>query len=201
MTTSAVSICNGAAILLGADPITALTDDVKVARVLSANYDDVRRSELRARRWRFAIKRDSLAALSTTPPDYARQFQLPNDYLRLIEGGDIWEVADVSDIRTGIGSPLYSIEGRVILTNLGAPLKIRYLYDATDASLFDPCFVAMFSSALAMASCEAITQSDTKLMAAERRYKKDLRDAISANAFEVASQLTSDDSWIAARSL
>jgi hypothetical protein len=199
--TDAVSICNGALILLGAETITAFSDHTKNARVMNERYDAVRRRALRKNRWRFSIKRTSLAALSQTPEsDYWHQYQLPNDFIRLIEGGDIYEVPDLSDLRTSPGSALYSIEGRVILTDLGAPLAIRYIADITDPSMFDVCFVQSLEADLAYECCETITQSDSKQQLARQRYKEALRDATVANALEVAKSSIADHEWVAARS-
>lgn len=200
MATSDVSICNGALILLGASTVENLSENSKNARTLRERYDAVRRAELRSHRWRFSIRRASLAALAAAPDsDYARQFQLPNDFLRLIEGGDIYDVADLSDARTTPGSALWSIEGRALLTNLASPLSIRYVSDVTDAWMFDPCFVLALSAKLAYECCEAITQSDSKQQLALQRYKGAVRDAKQANALEVAPQSQADAEWVLAR--
>jgi hypothetical protein len=200
MATSDVDICNAALIKLGADTINALNENNVRARTMSARYADVRDAELRRRRWKFSIKRASLAALSAAPAaDYDRQFQLPVDYLRLIEGGDIAETADLSDFRSGAGAALYSIEGKKLLTNLSAPLNIRYIAKITDVSLFDSAFGEALASRLAYECCEKITQSDSKRSLAMDDYRLALSEARRANAIERPSESPADDSWVAAR--
>lgn len=199
--TSEVSICNRALQKLGADTIQALTDDTNRARALALAYEPVRDAELRRRRWRFAIKRVSLAALSSTPDsDYDYQYQVPNDYLRLIEGGDIAQTADMADYRGG-ASALYSVEGNKILTNLGAPLAIRYIARITDPALFDVAFAEAFAMRLAFECCERITQSDSKQALCKDAYKEALKEARQANALEVAAESIADDSWVLARAM
>lgn len=199
MSTSDVSICNAALIKLGADPIIALTDDTNRARTIAARYESVRDAELYLRRWKFSILRASLAALSDTPDsDFDYAYQPPNDFLRLIEGADIVQVPDLSDYRT-TSNALYSIENGKILTNLGAPLAIRYIAQITDPSLFNPAFVEALASRLAYECCEKITQSDAKKEAALRDYRIAVSEATRANAIETSSVSQADDTWITSR--
>jgi len=197
--TTEVSIANRALTLLGSDLIIALTDDTNRARVISANYAPIRDAELARHRWRFSIQRVSLAALSATPDsDYARQFQVPGDFLKLIEGGDLVSHADLTDYRTG-SCTLWSREGDKILTNLPAPLHIRYIARITDASLFDAAFAESLSARLADECCERITQSDSKRQICMAAYKRAISEAKLANALEVASESVADGEWVMAR--
>ena len=199
MAVSDVSICNRALQIIGAAAIVALTDDSVRARAMNRAYESVRRAEIRRRRWSFAITRDSLAALAATPDsDYDRQFQLPNDFLRLLPGGDIVDTADLSDVRGGV-SALYSIEGRTLLTNLPAPLSIRYMKDVTDPTIFDAAFVEAFAAKLAESVCEEITSSSAKLDDCRIAYREAIREASRANAFERATERRTDDSWVTCR--
>lgn len=198
--TTDVSIANEALTILGADTIQNLNDDLKNARAINAVFEQVRQSELRAHRWRFSITRKSIAALSSTPDsDYSYEYQVPNGFLRLIEGGDIVSVVDLSDFVYGAGQALYSLEGRRILTNLSSPLAIRYIQDVTDASQFDACFARVFAAELAYTTCYRITNGTTKQQLARVRKREALRDARRANALEVATQSVADDSWMIAR--
>ena len=199
MAVSDISICNRALQKLGAVAITSLDDENVKARAMRLAFEPIRRAEIRRRRWRFAIKRVTLPALSAAPDsDYAYQYQLPNDYLRLIEGGDLRTCADLTDYRNGIEG-LYSVEGGLLLTNLGAPLSIRYLADITDASLFDSAFVESFAARLALEACEAITESSSKKNDLVADYRYCIREASAANAFERASEAVADDTWIMSR--
>lgn len=199
--TSEVSICNRALTLLGSDLIIALTDDNNRGRTMNANYAPIRDAELVRHRWRFSIKRASLPALASVPDSgYARQFQVPDDFLKLIEGGDLISGPDFSDYR-GIESSIYSREGTAILTNLPAPLHIRYIARVTDASMFDPAFAESLAARIADECCERITQSDSKRQLAMQTYKRAISEATRSNAVEVPSQSISDSEWVLARRL
>lgn len=199
MSTSDVAICNRALNKLGADSIISLTDDNSRARAMNVAYEPVRRAEIRRHRWRFAIKRASLPALSATPiSDFAYQYQVPNDFLRLIEGGDLQSIADISDYRTR-SNAFYSLEGRVILCNVASPIKIRYLADITDAASFDTCFVETFACRLARETVAKITESTTKEQVLMADYKQSVREAEKANALEVAAESRPDSEWVLAR--
>jgi len=199
--TSEVSIANRVCTLLGADTIIALTDDNNRARTISANYAPIRDAELKRHRWRFAIRRASLAALADQPDsDYARQFQVPNDFLKLIEGGDLISGPDFSDYRSG-SSALWSREGDKILTHLAAPLHIRYIARITDASLFDADFAESLAARIADECCERLTQSDSKRQIAMAAYKRAITEAKQANALEVPAESPGDNEWLAVRRL
>lgn len=195
---SDVEICNRALHKLGADTIIALTDDNNRARVMNVAYQPVRDAELFRRRWKFSIKRASLPALSSTPAfGYAYQYQVPTDFLRLIEGGDLMSNVDLSDYRGG--GATYAREGDKILTNYEAPIDVRYIARITDTSLFDPAFAEALSARLAMECCKRITDSDTAKAAAQADYRLAIREAIVANAIERAAESMADDSWMMAR--
>lgn len=200
MSVSDVSICNRALQKLGStSQITSLDDNTTQARAMRLAYEPVRRAELRRRRWWFAIVRTSLAALAATPDsDYDYQYELPNDYLRLLPGGDLRTTAALADYRDGVEG-LYSVEGHQILTNLGAPLAIRYLRDVTDAASFDTAFVEVLAARLAVECCEVITESGSKKEDLRADYRLCVAEAARANAFEKASEQPQDDTWIMSR--
>lgn len=201
MASSNVSIANRALQMLGADSIINLSEDNNKARALNVAFEPVRDAELERHRWRFSIKRVSLPAHADTPDsDYGRQFQLPNDYIRLIPGGDIVSMVDMSDYRTR-SDALYSIEGKRLLTNLPAPLSIRYIAQITDAGMFNPAFAEAFAARLAETCCERITQSDAKRQLAWGYYREAIREAIRAKAIEAAPESVGDDTWIMARTM
>lgn len=197
--TSEVGIANRALQILGSDPIISLSENNKRARALRVAFDPVRDAELHRRNWRFSIKRTSLAALAETPDSgFAYQYQVPTDYLRLLTGGDLIPLANLSDYRS-TPSGLYAVEGDRILTDVGAPLSIRYVARITDTSKFSASFAESLAARLAWECCDAITQSDSKQQLAERRYMIAMREARRANAFEVPSESIADGTWMLAR--
>lgn len=197
--TSEVSIANRALTLLGADLIIALTDDNNRGRTMAANFAAIRDAELERHRWRFSIARAVLPALATAPAfQYGKQYQVPVDFLKLIEGGDLVSGSDLTDYRTG-SSALWSREGDKILTNLGAPLHIRYIARITDTSLYSSSFAEMLAARIADECCERITQSDSKRQICMAAYKRAKQEAVRSNAIEVPSESQADGEWVTAR--
>lgn len=196
---SEVSIANRALTLLGADLIIALTDDNNRGRTMNANYEAIRDAELDRHRWRFSIARATLPALTAAPAfGFARQFQVPINFLKLIEGGDLTTGADLTDYRTG-SSALWSREGDKILTSLNAPLHIRYIARITDPSLYSASFAEAFAARLADECCERITQSDSKRQICMAAYKRAISEAIRSNALEVPAESPADGEWVTCR--
>lgn len=196
---SQVEICNRALSKLGARRINAITDDVKEARELNAAWDMVRDAELRRNAWNFAVTRATLPALVTTPAwGFTREFQLPADLLRLVQVGEHYYVSNLTDYRTTMDVP-FQVEGRKILTNLDAPLKIRYVRRVEDTQQWDAQFVEVFASRLAYETCEAITQSNTKKEIAWNDYRAALREARLVDAIENPPEPMPDDSWMLSR--
>lgn len=191
---SKVSIANRALAKLGDDRLLLLTDDTKAARTLNGMFDEVRDAELRRYRWKFALKRDALVALSAAPPwGYAYQYPLPSDYLAMAQVNDFY-------VRTGTpNAPPYQIEGGRILTNYEAPLKVRYVARIENTGLYDPLFVELLACKLAMESCETLTQSETKFTRCAQQYKDALHEAIRQDAVEKAPDELPQGSWLDAR--
>ena len=198
---SQTEICNLALSFLGAGTIVNLTDANTKAQVLNAEYAIVRDAELRKHVWRFSIARTSLAALVTAPANgpYTQEFQLPVDCLRILMVGDSWPGADMSDYRTGPSTDDYVAEGDKILSNLPAPLSLRYVKKITDTGLFDSAFTVAFAAMLAWKCCERITQSLDKRKAASQEYDEAISAATRANAIEKAPERAADDSWVLSR--
>lgn len=195
---SKVEIANRALTKLGQSRILTLTDDVKAAREVNSCFDILRDAELRANNWSFSIKRTQLAALVSTPAwGFDNQFQLPSDYLKLLAINDSWRVG-IQDYITGPSDP-FKIEGGKILTDMDAPLKIRYVARIEDTGLYDACFVEALACRIAAEVCESLTQSTSKKDVAWSEYKQAIDAAHAANAIEVPSEVVADDTWILSR--
>lgn len=197
---SRVDIANLALTQLGsATKITSLTDNGVPARAINAVYDITRKALLRRYQWSFALTRTSLPALSTAPAwGFARQFQLPSDFLRVVQVNDVAAVPALNDYTDGDVSA-WAIEGQAILTDFDAPLKLRYVRDVTDEGVFDALFAVAFASRIAYLTCEQITQSNSKKQAAAADLKQAISDAVMTGAIEKPPQAIADDSWIVSR--
>lgn len=191
---SEVSIINRALIKLGEATILQRTDNLKQARTMNTLYEDTRDAELRAARWKFAIKRTQLSALVAAPDwGYSLQYPLPSDFLALVRVNDIYVMPSWKS-----RAP-WSVESGKILTDMGAPLKVSYVSRVSDAGSFDALFVDVLACRLAMEACEAQTQSDTKYKRLVDMYRESLSIAIRMDAIENPPDQIPDGSWLASR--
>jgi hypothetical protein len=201
---ASTDIANLALSILGKPAITSFADNSNAARVLTIEYDLLRRALLMGpSTWRFSIGRASLPALTAKPVSgpYTQMFAMPTDCLRILLVGDTYPGLDLTDYRLGPDDSDYAIEGRNILCDYGAPVSLKYIRDITDTTQMDPQFIVYFASKLAWTCCERLTGSDAKQAAAEKRMLRAMSEATSSNAFENPPDSIADDSWVAARLL
>lgn len=185
MATTQTSICNGALIKLGAQRILSIDEDSERARVLKEQYPKVRDELLYGHPWNFATKRVELAPLLLKPIyEWAEQFQLPLDYLR---------VYGVDPITLD-----FKVEGSVILANVES-LKIKYIARIEDCSLYSPAFVQVLETRLAMEACYLVTQSSPLKETLKNEYIMRLREARSFDAQESQGDRVYADSWLNSR--
>jgi hypothetical protein len=191
---SKVSIANRALSKLGEDRILLLTDDSKPARTINQMFDDVLDSELRKSRWNFSISRTSLSALVAAPAwGYKYQYPLPSDFLALVQVGEYY-------VRAGSAlRALWSVEAGSILTDMTAPLKIRYVQRVSNPGAFDPMFAETLACRLAMEACETLTQSETKFNRVAEQYKASLMDALRQDSIENPPDELPQGSWLDSR--
>ena len=200
MALSDVSIANSALSKIGAGSIIALTDDTPAGRAVLARYAVVRDAELTRHVWRFSVKRASLAALVSTPVfGYSYEYQLPDDCLRVLVVGQSAPGLDMTDIRDGVDTLDYTIEGRKILTEYGAPLYLRYVARIDDPTQFDYSFAEALASRLGYELTTVLSDSTSRKEAAWADYQSALRDAVRSNALQQPAQAIPDDSWLVGR--
>ncbi len=154
-------------------------------------YDSVFVSELESHIWNFAIKRASLPA-SATQPIFGKSnyFPLPGDFLYL------------APEETTFGNPNrhdYQIEGTAIVSSEDAPLPIRYVSASITESSFSGTFAEAFSAALALACCEEMTNSNTKLAAISQMYDAAIKKARRRNDIQNAPVKAPTCSFITVR--
>lgn len=144
---TSVSICSNALLMLGAQPINDLAEDLDRARLAANLYPAVRDDMLRAHPWNCAVKRVVLSP-DTTPPayGYSYQFRLPSDWLRTLSVGDYGAESD------------FRSEGRMLLSDEDV-LKLRYIFRNENESSWDAMLVQCMTLAMAARMAYAITQS------------------------------------------
>lgn len=187
-------IANYALSKLGEEPVLLLTDDVKSARIMNRIFDQVRDAELRRFRWKFSLMRAQLVALVDAPNwGYAKQYPLPTDFLGLVQVNDIY-LRPLSKQTVP-----WALEGGMLLTDLPAPLKVRYTAQITNPGMFDPLFVEVLACKLAMEAAETLTQSETKRARAADEYRFALTEAKRQDAIETAPDELPWGSWLDSR--
>lgn len=190
---SKVSIANRALSKLGEDRILLLTDNNKAARTINQMYDDVVDAELRRHNWKFALKRSSLPALADAPAwGFSFQYPLPADFIKLVQVNEFYA-------RTNTQQALWSVESGLILTNLAAPLKVRYVWRVDNPGLYDPLFVEALACRLAMEACETLTQSETKFGRCAEQYKAALSEALRVDSIANPPDELPAGSWLDSR--
>lgn len=194
---SQTDILNLAMRKIGGPRITAIDDGTEAANVLQTIYTSCLEAELAAHPWSFATTRALIPADTVAPAfGWKLSYPLPTGYLKMVEVGENWVF-----YRADCG-PVFTIEGRAVLTDEGSPLKIRYVQRMTNAGAYPPGFVQSFACRLAAESAEAITQNLSKRQAAWDERKQALRDAAHTNDIELPPQRNLPNSWeLAARGI
>lgn len=193
-TITQTSIANRALQILGYQPIGSIQDNSRGARAINRAYQPVLLKTLRDNFWGFAIKRAVLPASATAPAfGPANYFPLPNDFLRLapLDSDKNFNYLDWQIENAG--------GQQAIATNDQAPLYIRYVSSDVTESMFDASFAEALAANLAYETCEELTQSGTKLAAAEKAYEDAINMAKKTNAFEERPMRAPVDSWITKR--
>lgn len=193
MALSQVQIVNLALTKLGQNRVIAINDDVETARVMNSLWDMTRDTVFAAHPWKFAIKRVELPALASAPAfGFTLQYAIPEESLRLVQVGDDWTF-----YQQQVES--FALEDGKILTDLGAPLRVRYVKRIENTGLWPVLFARVMSMQLAMDACERLTNSTSKLDAISADYLASVRDAKRQNAIERPPQAVVYSDWLNSR--
>jgi len=193
-------ITNAALMKIAASLVSDITENSEQARKANAVFSRVARRELRSHAWSFALARGSAALLPDTPAfGYSYAYALPADCLRLVYVNGLY--ADYSLRGAGDDiTPPYAIEGRSLLTDLGAPVLLRYVKDvSSNLSIWDACFEEAFACALAVELAIPLTKNIKLWEKAKAEYKDAIFQAKRCNAIELPSVDRMDSSWMTAR--
>lgn len=172
-----LEIANKALAKLGLREISSFDSQEEAARVAKAVYGTTRDFELSTYQWAFALKRIELPADADAPAfGFAYQYSLPSDFLRL-EG--IYNVG-------GLDRDAYEIEGNKILTNIEAPLCIRYISREVAQTKWPHYFVEAFATRLAYEMCERLKQDPQRKNLLMQEYQLVIAAAKRANAIQLA---------------
>ena len=195
MPISDIAICNRALDMLGADPIVSFDDATQVGRLCKRNYEPVRDAVLRAYPWNPAIRRAALPALAEAPAwGFAFQYALPEGPEPLC----CLRVLTIESESAGQAAE-YRIEGRRILSDEGAPLRILYIAQITDPTRFGPLLADAIAARLAAELAYPLTASTSLGQAMGQSYRDKLAEARAIDAQEGTAGRLSADEWLESR--
>lgn len=154
---SVIDICNLALAKLGEAPLLLLDPNgCPASRLCYLHYHPTRREVLVVNRWDFAT---TVATLHGNPPDATGYHNLvhtlPTDCLRVLE----------------VNSPGWTLRGRSIFCP-AATVRLRYIADVEDTTLFDPLFAEALATRLACKLCVPLTGSTTARQLLTEEYNR-----------------------------
>lgn len=173
MATSKVDICNQALSLISQQAINSIDAPKDKLEIICAKwYEQVRRAVLAAQPWNFAKAR-ALAPETTAPLfGYERAFQLPADYIRIIQIGNTRQdyVTYYKD---------FSVEDGLLLINYDQEgnLPIVYTKDEKTVVKFSSWFTDAFAIALAIKISPEVNRTQNEIQQLEVQYQQSLNSA------------------------
>lgn len=199
---SQLEIANWAMTLIGEGRLSSISDPTGNAELVSAGWAMVRDNLLSApSAWSFAIQRAALAADTDAPAwGFSAQYTIAGDVVRVLQVSETYPGLDLSDNYQSDGR-LFVREADKILTDLGAPLYVKWIVNSVDVGLWHASFAKLMACDLAEFVNPRATESDSiaKRIALQRQQAW-LQAAI-ANAIEQPSEPPADGSFMAAHAL
>ncbi len=166
-------------------PLTSLDEDILAARVIKANFGNVRDALLRRARWNFAstfetLSEDPLASKGR----FARTYPLPMDCIRVLE---VVGASDgswcVETRRAGVAGAAADVQ--VLSTDAVAP-RIEYNRADVSPALWDPLFLEVFALKLAAKIGGTLGRDMTELQGWDAQAEGLLRQALRVDEREAA---------------
>lgn len=169
MSTSAVSICSNALLLLGDQPIDSFDVDNDRTKLVANLYAMKRDMVLRLHPWNCATKRVVLSPETSAPEfGWSYKFRLPDTWLRTLSVGDDDDQDD------------YAEEGRFILMDSNV-CRLRYIWRNDVETTWDSLLISAMTQVMVAALTYPITKSTTKQATEEEIVKQVLRAARSVD--------------------
>ena len=199
MVASKTAVCNLALDILLQAPLTNVdTDNTPESRWFVRNYDQVRDAELRKHAWHFAIRRVNVTVDATAPShgDWLYRYAYPSDCMRILPpryDGKFEAYPIPHEVEAD------SSGNRWLYTNQTTPLELRYIFQITDVTKFDPLFVDALAAKLAMKGAHRFTGKQSMIETASGMYAEAIAEARRANAIEGIPERPYDDDVIEAR--
>jgi hypothetical protein len=176
-------IANLALSNLGEARIQNLTDNNSRARACNARLDDVITTVLRMHIWNSALERSELTSVETPLFGWNYTFQLPADYIRVVE---------VSPISR------FLVEKKNILSN-EKTLKLLYVGVPTDINNLDSLLMEAIAMKLALEIAETLTSKQGLKQEMMQKYVIALQEARAANSHDKTPEHRERSSYLDAK--
>lgn len=132
------------------ESLLGTTDEKAVARWLTRNYPVQRDVLLQRHTWNFALKRAVLSEDVAKPAfEWGHSYTMPSDCIRVLPL--------TSDGRRNSPMVPFVVEGTKILTDMSAPLRMRYISRVTNPAYFTPIFANLLAQILAANAAHWVT--------------------------------------------
>lgn len=185
MSDSIVNIVNRALDLIGQQPLVSFDEPGPNAARVRRIWPQARDAVLREHNWKSATRRLKLNELSEKPAfDFERRFQLPPDFLRLVE--------------TFPQNARAEVEGDSLLSD-AEHLSIAYVARIDDPNLFDSTLKEVLSLKLASELAYGSSASVSLAGQLDEKYRQRLKEARGHDAREGDSLRTGMGSWARAK--
>lgn len=187
MAATEVSICSNALLMLGGQPINDLNENNDRARLASNLYPAVRNYVLRRHPWNCAVKRVALAPDTSTPAfDWAFQYTLPPDFMRMLSVGESGCEID------------FKIESEKLLCD-DNPALLRYVWRNENPGTWDDMLVWAMTVSMKAVMAYPITQSASLEQLVEDALEDVLKQARAVDGQDEPPETVGDSPLFAAR--
>jgi len=179
---SQIDIINWGLRAIAEQPINALDEGSEPADIMSDLNDITLEAEIRDFPYTWAQRTVELAEIEDeTPPDYGYVYQLPADYLSMVELIDLTTGATVyywDNVYTftNVRSQQWEIREDKLYINASA-ITIKYTVLETDTAKWDTTFARAFAYRLAMDAGPSITEKMDMVERVERLYVREISKA------------------------
>ncbi len=195
MATSKTEIQNSALVKIGEATIASDVQVGKAAATLKRQYPIQRRALIRRYRWNFAIERVSLAPEAAKPAfGFDNKFLLPPLCLRMI---GLYDENEPQRNYTS-SKDAFKVEGRFVHAN-GDEIKIFYLEDKTNTTLFDPLFDEALAWTLAADVAFDLSSGTDVVKMARDGLALIIKEAKRADAIEGTPEIIQISEWVDSR--
>ena len=182
---SETEIATAALLRLGEKPISSFSESQLANKTFAIHRDAL----IRAHPWNFAMREASLAAdASTSNWRFAYAYTRPAAPTYCLR---VWSVNNPDNYQ-------WKVEGRKIVTDLGAPLEIEHLWRVEDPYQWDALFVEAMIAKLAMEWAQPLVKDGDLVKEVTDEFEKKIDAAFGIDGQEGTTDYVPEGSWVEA---